>query len=186
MTPLTWRSHRAAWIAAGLILAMTAAGAGLPGPPGAVALPPEVPDKSAVSLETARGQARLLHETVHVTLQVVHRDYYRTDEGLIIPARSLEAVFDQLARDGHVQMRWLAVNTPAMNVDHRARGGFEQDAVKALGSGKDAYELAEPGVYRFAGAITLHSQCLKCHLPNRTSTEPRTAGLVITIPTAQK
>jgi hypothetical protein len=28
----------------------------------------------------------------------------------------------------------------------------------------------------------LSSECLKCHLPNRTSTKDRAAGLVITMP----
>jgi hypothetical protein len=142
----------------------------------------EIEGKSLVTLEVARAQAKLLHETFHVTLQVVHRDYYRQDEGLLIPSRSLEAVFDELAHSSNVKLRWLAVNAQAMNVDHRARSEFEKNAVKALGSGKEMFEFVENDVYRYAGSITLFSQCLKCHLPNRTSSAPRTAALLITVP----
>ena len=134
------------------------------------------------TLEEARGRARLLHETVHATLQIVHLQYYREDEGLIIPARTMKAVFDEVARARKVQMHWLVVNAKAMNVDHNPRDEFERNAAQSLASGKREVDLLEHGVYRYAGAITLSSECLKCHLPNRTSTKDRAAGLVITMP----
>jgi hypothetical protein len=146
----------------------------------------DTPSKSPVTLDVARAQAKLLHETFHVTLQVVHRDYYRQDEGLLIPSRSLEAVFDELAHSSNVKLRWLAVNAQAMNVDHRPRTEFEKDAVKALGAGKESYESVGDDVYRYAGSITLFSQCLTCHLPNRTSSATRTAALVISMPIKKK
>jgi Protein of unknown function (DUF3365) len=179
MKPCTRKVRRTSAVLAVALLA--AIGAGATGPQGEKK-PAEVNAKAPVTLEVARAQARLLHEIFHVTLQVVHRDYYRQDEGLLIPSRSLEAVFDELAHGGNVQLHWLAVNAQAMNVDHRARTDFEKDAVKALGSGKDSFEFVGNDVYRYAGSITLFSQCLKCHVPNRTSNEARTAALVVTVP----
>lgn len=112
----------------------------------------------------------------------MHRDLFREDEKLTIPSRSLEDVFQELARSYGVEVRWLAVNTEAMNVDHRVRTDFEKYAVKALASGKQEFESTEDAVYRHAGVIRLASQCLKCHVPSRTSTRDRAAGLVITRP----
>lgn len=139
--------------------------------------PPELP-----SVKEARVRARLLHETIHATLQIVHHEYYREDEALKIPAATLQRVFRELANRQKVEVRWLAVNAQAMNADHRPRNDFEKLAVEALDSGKDEFDRVEKGVYQFAGAITLTSDCLKCHAPNRTSNKDRTAGLVITMP----
>jgi hypothetical protein len=148
--------------------------------------PPPAAEEPRPSAAEARGRARLLHEAIHATLQYVHHEYYREDEGLTIPAATLKSVFRELARSQKVSLRWLVVNARAMNVDHTPRDEFEKRAVQALAAGKDEYELAENGVYRHAAAITLGSECLKCHLPNRTSTEDRAAGLVITIPIAKE
>lgn len=134
------------------------------------------------SVDEARGQAELLHDAMHSTLQLVHHEYYREDEGLTIPAALLKDVFAEIAEARQVKLRWIAVNAPAMNIDHAAADEFEKDAVKALTAGKSHIDSVEAGVYRRAAAITLHAECLKCHLPNRTSTKPRTAGLVISLP----
>ena len=130
----------------------------------------------------ARGRARILHESFHGVLQVMHRDFFDEEAGLAIPSKSLEDVFKELARSYDVKMRWLAVNTDAMSVDHNPRTEFEASAVKALASGKQEFESNENGLYQHAGAIRLSSRCLKCHLPNRTSTKDHTAALVITMP----
>lgn len=135
-----------------------------------------------VTLDEARGQAEVLHETMETTLQLIHRRYYREDEGLPIPSLSMEEIFKKLESDRDIKFRWLAVNAQPMNVDHRARDDFERAAVKELAAGKGHHDAVEDGVYRRAGSITLFSQCLKCHVPNRTSTESRIAGLVISIP----
>lgn len=152
---------------------------------GAGATPAEEPssrgDRSAATA-AARDRAELLHETIHAALEVVHHKYYREDEGLPIPAAVLKGVFRELAERQQVELRWLAVDAQAMNVEHLPRDEFERSAVRALTSGREAFESAENGVYRRVGPITLSSECLKCHLPNRTSTAPRTAGLVITMP----
>lgn len=136
------------------------------------------------TVEAARGRARLLHEAMHATLQVVHHEYYREDEGLAIPAATLKTVFKELGKRQKVELRWLVVNAKAMNVDHNPQNDFEKEAVAALASGKHEFELAKDGVYRHAGLILLTSECLKCHLPRRTSTDPRAAGLVISVPCA--
>lgn len=136
----------------------------------------------AASVDEARARARLLHETLHATLHAVHHHYYREDEGLPIPAATLDKVFGQIARRQNVQLHWLAVDGQAMNTDNVARDDFERAAVKAIASGKLEHESIDGKTYRLAGAITLTGDCLKCHIPNRTSTEDRAAGLVIGIP----
>lgn len=134
------------------------------------------------SATEARGRAKLLHETLHATLQAVHHHYFREDEKVPIPAATLRDVFREVARRQGVELRWLAVNAQAMNVDHLPRDDFEKNAAKAIAAGEESYEQAEHGVYRRAGAITLTSDCLKCHLPHRTSTKSRAAALVIRLP----
>jgi hypothetical protein len=68
-----------------------------------------------------------------------------------------------------------------MNIDHSPQDDFEKNAAKALSAGQEEYERAEDGVYRRAGVIRLTSECLKCHLPSRTSTRERAAGLIISM-----
>ncbi|NQV23977.1 MAG: DUF3365 domain-containing protein [Rhodopirellula sp.] len=143
-------------------------------------------DDSAQSETEARGRARLLHETIHGALQVMHRDFFREDEGLKIPSRSLDDVFAELDRTHGVKVRWLAVNAEPMNVDHQPKDDFERDAVKALASGKQEFDAIEGDAFRFAGLIRLPSQCLKCHVPRRTSNNERAAGVVITMPLGKK
>jgi len=130
----------------------------------------------------ARTRARMLHETIHGALQVMHRDFFDPDQRLSIPSRSLEDVFKELGQSWQVSVHWLVVNAEAMNVDNEPRDDFEREAAKQLASGKPEYAVKDGNVYRFAGAIRLASQCLKCHAPRRTSTEDRVAGLVISMP----
>ena len=134
------------------------------------------------SVEEARARARILHEAFHGALQVMHRDFFDEDNARVLPSRSLEDVFDELEDQYDIKIRWLAVNAKAMNVDHEAEGEFEKGAVKALASGKKEYESVQENRYRHVGTIRLASQCLKCHLPRRTSTADRSAGLLISMP----
>jgi len=138
------------------------------------------------SAEDARIRARLLHDTIHTTLRVIHREFYREDEGLPIPSRTLNTVFNELTHGWNIKFRWMSVDARAMSIDHEPRDDFERAAAKALASGEDEFEAVSDGVYRRVGPITLGSECLKCHLPNRTSTRSRTAGLVISMPLKQK
>ena len=136
----------------------------------------------AKSIEEARARARILHEAFHGALQVMHRDYFDEDNARVLPSGSLEDVFKELNRSYDIQVRWLAVNAKAMNIDHEPKDEFEKNAVKALASGKKEYELVKADQYLHVGSIRLASQCLKCHLPRRTSTEDRAAALSITMP----
>lgn len=155
------------------------------------AVPPETAQPQArpvsaplPSAKEARQQADVLHEAVHAALQVVHHEYYREDEGLTIPAATLKKVFQELESRKKIKLHWLAVDAKAMNSDHLPQDEFERDAVTALAAGNEAHEIVDGGVYRHAGPITLTSECLKCHLPNRKSNQNRLAGLVIEIPLA--
>lgn len=134
------------------------------------------------SVEEARARAILLHDTFETVLHEVHREYYTEDENLTLPAAALKTVFRNLGKRHHVRFRWLAVEGQAMNVEHQASTDFEKEAVRVLSSGEAAYERIGDGEYSRAGRITLTSECLKCHVPNRKSTEDRAAGLIITLP----
>ncbi len=134
------------------------------------------------TLEEARRQAEILHNAMHATLQVVHHQYYREDQGLPLPAGIMKDVFAELKSEQQIELRWLAVEGQAMNTDHKPQNDFEQAAVKALKAGEREYAAITDGIYRRAGPITLTNHCLKCHVPDRKSTEDRTAGLIIAIP----
>ena len=103
------------------------------------------------NLSEARARARLLHETIRGTLQVVHRDFFDEDNASAIPSASLEDVFDELHQGFDVQIKWLVVDTDVVNVDHRAQDAFEKKAVKALAAGKPFTDAVEADRYRFAG-----------------------------------
>ena len=131
----------------------------------------------------AAGRARWLHETIHGALQVMHRDYFGDgdDGALSLPSQSLEDVFKEMARSWSVEIRWLGGNA-TQDEEHDPADAFEKDAVKALIEGKAEYTKREGDKFRYVGAITLHNQCLKCHVPLRKSLENRVAGLAITMP----
>ena len=146
--------------------------------------------KAAQSVGEARGRAKLLHETIRGTLQVMHRDFFDEDDARAIPSSSLEDVFKELSLGFDVDVKWLVVNTDIVNVDHRPADRFEKEAAKALAKGKNSFETTESADdgttnrYRYAGQIHLRSQCLKCHVKRRTSNDDRVAGLVISMPLA--
>ncbi len=133
------------------------------------------------SIAEARARARLLHESIHGTLQIVHRDFFVEDKGSI-PSASLEDMFEELAKSYQVELKWLVVETDIVNVDHEAVDDFEKAAVVALKAGEPRFEAVEGERYRFAGPIRLASQCLKCHVQHRRDTADRTAGLLISMP----
>lgn len=134
----------------------------------------------------ARARATLLHETIHGALQVMHRDFFNEEDAGSIPSASLEDVFRELERSHDVKVRWLIVETDIVNVDHQAENEIEKQAIKALKAGKPRFDAVQAERYHFVGAIRLASQCLKCHVRQRTSTEERTAGLSISMPLSPK
>lgn len=142
--------------------------------------PPSIPPATTVAEADAR--ARLLHETIHGAIQIVHRDFFDVDNPGAIPSASLEDVFASLAESYQVELKWLIVETDVLNVDHQPKDDFERAAVKALRKGDPHYSEVEQDRYRFAGPIRLASQCLKCHVKQRLTTEDRTAGLSISMP----
>lgn len=150
---------------------------------------PDQPTREAATLPTvaeAGQRAKLLHGTIHDTLQVVHAQYFREGERLMIPAASLKHVFQAMEEREGVELRWLVVEGKAMNIDHNPQDDFEKEAVRVLAAGEEKHEAAADGVYRFAGPITLGADCLKCHLPSRSSNKSRTAGLLISMPVGKE
>lgn len=133
------------------------------------------------TVEEARGRARWIHELMHGTLQVMHRDFFDDEETRKIPSASLEDVFAEMARSWSVGIRWLGGNA-TKDIDHEPEDRFEEAAVEALINGAPEYEAIQSDHFRFVGAIRLQNECLKCHVPNRTSLEDRVAGLSISIP----
>ncbi|WAC18598.1 DUF3365 domain-containing protein [Luteolibacter sp. SL250] len=132
--------------------------------------------------EEAKLRSQLLHEVLHGALQVMHRDFFKEEEKSKIPSESLEDVFEEMEKTWGVRIEWLAVDTKAMNVDHRADDAFEKKAVEVISSGAEAHDMKEGGLYRYAGVIPLGNRCLKCHVPDRTSLEERKAAVVISMP----
>lgn len=145
----------------------------------------EAPDK--LTVPEARRQTKLLHDTYIATLHTVHRSYFDEDEREIIPARAMENVFRQIDAETGGKTRWIAVNTPAMNIDHNPKEGFEKDAARELKKGKREFERVEDGTYFRAGAVSLFASCTKCHLSGlRPQQNVRSvAGLVISMPVKQ-
>ena len=142
-----------------------------------------------ISEKEALGRARWLHEAIHGALQVMHRDFFgdgEDEEGsgsLSLPSQSLEDVFKEMARSWQVEVQWLGVNA-TKDIDHKPSDAFEKAAAEALNSGEVEYSAVERNRFRFVGAIKLQNQCLKCHVPNRTSLEDRVAGLALSFPLA--
>jgi hypothetical protein len=146
----------------------------------------EKPQKAAPKLTVAeaRRQSRLLHNTYIATLHTVHRQYFDEGERETIPARAMEEVFRQVDAETGGKTRWISVNTPAMNIDHKPKEGFEKDAALQLAKGEREFERVEDGTYLRAGAVSLFAGCTKCHLSGlRPQQRVRSvAGLVMSFP----
>jgi hypothetical protein len=132
----------------------------------------------------ASMRARLLHETIHGALQVMHRDFFDEEKRHDIPSSSLEDVFVELKKQWDVEVAWMAVNAKAMSIDHRPQDAFQRAAAEAIAAGAERHEETDGGRFRYAGAIHLGNQCLKCHVPNRTTLEERRAAVLISMPVA--
>ncbi len=137
-----------------------------------------------LTVDEARRQAKLLHNTYEATLHTVHREYFQEGGRTPIPARVLEEVFYWVDEETHGETRWIAVNTEAMSIDHNPESDFEKQAAKVLSTGKEEYEQIKDGMYRRAGSVQLFASCLRCHESSltRSQTRRRVAGLVIGIP----
>lgn len=136
-----------------------------------------------VTVAAARDRAKLAHEVYAATLDAMHHHFFRRDRA-VLPARAMEDVFTQVGRRSGVEAKWIAVNTPAMTIDHEPKSAFEKEAAAAIAAGKEAYEKVEGGTYQRAGAIPLGNGCVSCHTRSIMTTDktPRFAGLVIRVP----
>ncbi len=133
-------------------------------------------------LAEATMRARLLHTSMEGVLTVMHRDFFRKGESRAIPSKSLEDVFKAMEAQWGVQLRWLASDATAMNVEHEPKDDFQKAALQKITAGEREVVQAGPEVMRFAGAIVLRNECLKCHVQGRTTLEDRFAALEIRIP----
>ncbi|MAV35684.1 MAG: hypothetical protein CMJ59_09515 [Planctomycetaceae bacterium] len=148
-------------------------------------VPPEPPARQRLSVAAARARAELLHQTISATLGTIHRSYFKDGETLPVPSRALEDVFYRLRRTAQIEVRWMAVNTPAMSLKHKPQNAFEKRAAAALARGQRTFVQVNQGHLRHVGAISLFTSCLKCHLPaSPVKQRNRVAALVIGIPLA--
>lgn len=144
-------------------------------------------DVPRVSVAVARERAELMHRIYAATLNVLHDRYFH-DSRAVVPARAMEDIFAEMARQSQVEARWISVNTRAMSLSHEPKSDFEKAAANEITDGKEDYELVEDGYYRRAGAIPLASGCVNCHAgffkaPPKT---PRFAALVISVPVKEE
>ena len=138
--------------------------------------------------EQAKARVSLLESVYLSTLHNVHRKYFNSNtDRLPVPSRVLEDVFFKVDQQHGTKSRWIAVNAPAMNLEHKPKKGFEQRAAKEL-SKKTRYEEVVDGVYYSARSITLFASCQKCHLSalSQQNAGRRVAGLVVSLPLTPK
>lgn len=141
-----------------------------------------VDSRPRVSLAVARDRAQVLGDVYLSTLHVMHDRYFHGDRA-VVPARAMEDVFSDVQRQSHVEARWFAVSLNAMSIDHEPKSTFEEHAARRIKAGQQQVEAVEEGYYRRAVAVSLGGGCLHCHEGfGKTSTVPRFAGLVISIP----
>jgi hypothetical protein len=171
------------WLACGGVLSVaifTCAVRAAP-PETAAAVTKREPER--VSVEEARQRARLMHRIYLATLDAMHHHYFHANKA-VLPARAMEDVFADVARETDSKARWIAVNTQAMSVEHEPATEFEKKAAAELAKGSPEVTIVEGGYYRRAGSVPLSGGCIGCHTGNSATAAavPRYAGLVISIP----
>ncbi|MBY0514398.1 MAG: DUF3365 domain-containing protein [Gemmataceae bacterium] len=147
------------------------------------ARPKPTTDDRRVPLAVAKDRAKLAHGIYAATLDAIHHRYFRREQA-VLPARAMEDVFAEVDRETGMKSRWVAVNTPAMSVNHAPETAFEKAAADDIAAGKRFVETVEDGYYRRAGAIPLGNGCVGCHTKFAATADktPRFAGLVISVP----
>src|SRR5262245_65028159 len=105
----------------------------------AAAAPAQSPSAEE-SLAAAREKAETMHSLYAATLVVMHDRYFH-GERATVPARALEDVFAEIARQSKVEARWISVNTRPMSINHEPKTPFEKQAAKELATGKESLEL---------------------------------------------
>ncbi len=140
-----------------------------------------------VPVAVARDRAKVMHDVYIATLDVMHDRYFH-GERAIVPARALEDVFGQIARQSKMEARWISVNTKAMSLNHEPKTEFEKQAAAELATGKEEFEKIQDGKYLRAAPVALHADCVSCHTAffNQPPRTPRYAGLIISMPVEDK
>lgn len=140
-------------------------------------------DDVRVPVAVARERVELMHSIYAATLEVLHHRYFH-DSRATVPARAMEDVFAEIARQSKVEANWISVNTRAMSLSHEPKTEFEKAAAKEIADGKEEFAQVEGGYYRHAGAIPLASSCVNCHAGffKAPPKSPRFAALVISVP----
>ncbi len=160
---------------------------GQPEPPARAAVLEANAVKNDTKLDSAREQAKLMHDIYASTLEVMHHRYFHGDR-TTVPARAMEDIFADMKKSSGVEARWISVNLEPMSLDHKPKNDFEKQAAKEIAGGKAAVETVDEGFYRRAGAIPLSSGCVSCHQGffKASSTAPKFAGLIISLPLEKK
>mgnify|MGYP001158244681 FL=1 len=141
-------------------------------------------EPESLSITEAKARVSILESVYLSTLHNVHRKYFNSNtDRLPVPSRVLEDVFFSVDQQHGTKSRWIAVNAPAMNLEHKPKDGFEKRAAKELAK-KTRYEELDNGIYYSARSITLFASCQKCHLSAlaQQSSGRRVAGLVVSLP----
>lgn len=176
------RPFAGAVLLAGAALALVVADEKSTPAPAPAATPASTPAAESAALPAARQQARLAHQIYAASLDVIHERYFRDDRSTV-PARALEDVFSEVARQTRIDARWIGVNARTMSINHEPKDDFEKAAAKAIAGGKREYEAVENGVYRRAEAVPLAVGCLTCHGSfGMVPKTPRFAALVVKMP----
>lgn len=143
----------------------------------------EADHECRVTEAVARDRAKLLHQVYSSSLEAMHERYFH-GERAIVPARTLEDVFAEVARATKVKARWISVNTKPMSITHEPKSEFEKQAAAEIGKGVAHVERVENGEYFRAAPIALGGGCIQCHTGffSGEPKSPRYAALVIRIP----
>ncbi|MDA9858422.1 DUF3365 domain-containing protein [Rubripirellula sp.] len=176
-----------------IAFAVTVVGMAIAGPPQSPTVTETVDDETEQqrngnsfrlpsNVHEARARAKILHELIHGTLQVVHRDFFEEENPLAIPSASMEDVFVEMSRAFGVEIKWLNAGTDVVNVDHEPADEFERSAADRIRKGEPFVDAFNGDQYQYTGSIRLPSQCLKCHVKRRNSNHDRFAGLLISMP----
>ncbi|WP_010583752.1 c-type heme family protein [Schlesneria paludicola] len=136
-----------------------------------------------LAVDVAKDRALVMHQIYSATLDVMHRHYFHANKS-VLPARAMEDVFADVAKETSSNARWISVNTKPMSVDHEPKTDFERKAAREIAAGKSEFSSIEDGYYRRAGAIPLTAGCIGCHSGffNDPSKTPRYAALIISLP----
>ena len=68
----------------------------------------------------------------------------------VLPARAMEDIFSDVARQSKTTARWISVNTKAMSLDHEPSSEFEKHAAEEIKGGLIAGQVAREAL-RIAG-----------------------------------